>query len=720
MKQVLQHLRTGQIEVADVPCPRVRPGHMLIQTRASLISAGTERMLVEFGKGSLLAKARAQPEKVRQVLDKIKTEGLLPTLEAVFSRLDEPLPLGYCNAGHVVEVGAGVEGFAVGDRVVSNGVHAEMVCVPRNLCARIPEEVGDEAAAFTVLGAIGLQGIRLLAPTLGETMVVTGLGLIGLMAVQLLRAAGCRVLGIDPDAARAALARQLGAETVDLPAGADPVATAMAFSGGRGVDGVLITASAKTNTIVQQAAHMCRKRGRIVLVGVVGLELNRSDFYKKELSFQVSCSYGPGRYDAEYEERGRDYPLPYVRWTEQRNFEAVLDLLASGRMDVTPLISERVEQQRAADAYRLLIARRDALGIVLTYPQGAAPTERVVSLASAVPRADAPRSGTEGRVVIGLIGAGVFARFALLPALRGCPVVLRSIASAGGLSGVHTGRKFGFEQATTDYHTVLDDRTIHLVIIVTRHDLHARLTLEALAAGKHVAVEKPLCLNTAELDEIRAACAAAPDRQLLVGFNRRFSPHAERIKSLLSARTEPLCMTMTVNAGVTGSESWTQDPEVGGGRLLGEGCHWIDLMSFLAGAPVTRVTATTVGESPGLAIRDDKASIMLSMADGSIGTLHYYGNGHKSYPKETLEIFGQGRVLRLDNFRVLHGYGWPGFRRMKLGRLDKGHRTEFRRLVEAIAAGGPQVMPFDQIDNAMRATFAAVQSARSRRPVTVE
>ncbi|MCH7813289.1 MAG: bi-domain-containing oxidoreductase [Planctomycetes bacterium] len=718
MKQVLQHLKTGQIEVADVPCPQVRSGHLLIRTRATLISAGTERMLVEFGKGSLLAKARAQPDKVKQVLAKIKTDGLMPTLEAVFARLDQPLPLGYCNAGEVVEVGPGVEGFTPGDRVISNGPHAEMVCVPRNLCATIPNGVSDEQAAFTVLGSIGLQGIRLLEPTLGETIAVTGLGLIGLVAVQLLRANGCRVLGIDPNPARSALARELGAETVDLAAGADPVAAALAFSGGRGVDGVLIAASAKTNAIIKQAALMSRQRGRIVLVGVVGLELSRSDFYKKELSFQVSCSYGPGRYDPQYEDRGHDYPQAFVRWTEQRNFEAILDLMASGRLNVTPLISERVEHARAADAYQMLTDRADVLGIVLTHPDAAAPTDRVITLpklASAQARDGRPA----GRVTVGVIGAGNFAKLVLLPALKKCDVTLRTIASAGGVTGTHAGRKFGFQQVTSDHHTILDDPRIDLVCILTRHNLHGPMVIEALEAGKHVFVEKPLCLTVEELERIGQLQARSPDRQLMVGFNRRFSPHAVKMKSLLAGRTQPMCMSMMVNAGVIPPESWVHDPRVGGGRIIGEGCHWIDLMSFLADARVVQVAACRIGESPGLAVRQDKMSITLSFADGSLGTLHYLGNGHKSYPKETLEVFCDGKVLRLENFRVLRGYGWSGFSKLKLGRQDKGHQAEVQSLLRAIAGGEPPVMPFGQIDNVMRATFAALESAGEGRVVAV-
>lgn len=714
MKQVLQHLRTGQIEVADVPCPLVRPGHLLIQTRCSLISAGTERMLVEFAKGNLLAKARAQPDRVRQVLDKIKAEGLMPTLEAVFSRLDEPLPLGYCNSGVVVEVGEGLTGFQVGDPVISNGPHAEMVCVPRNLCAKIPEGIEFEPAAFTVLASVGLQGTRLLQPTLGESLVVTGLGLIGVIVAQLLTANGCRVLCIDVNPGRLEWARQFGAQTVDVSAGEDPVAAALAFSEGRGVDGVMITASAKGDEIVNQAARMCRQRGRIVLVGVVGLGLNRSEFYKKELTFQVSCSYGPGRYDPAYEDRGVDYPVGFVRWTEQRNFEAILNLLAAGRLDVSPLISERIEQARAVEAYRVLTEQPDVLGIVLTYPQ-TEPRRQVVSPSSP----DERRSAASGGAAVGVIGAGNFARMTGLPALARTGARRICIADLNGPAAVHAARKFGFERSASDCRTILEDPQINTVFIFTRHDQHGPMVMEALQAGKHVFVEKPLCLNREQLAQIRRVYEEATGRQLLVGFNRRFSPHGVKLKSLLATRTQPVCMSMMVNAGVTPADNWVHDPNVGGGRIVGEGCHWIDLMSFLVGAPVVGVVASRIGESPGLTVRDDKMTITLSFADGSIGTLHYFGSGHKAYPKETLEVFCDGKVLRLDNFRVLRGTGWSGFRAMKLRRMDKGHRQEFEALIEAVRTGGPSVIPFAEIENVMCATFAAVESARSGQPLSI-
>lgn len=713
MKQVVQNLRNGEVILDDVGAPLVRPGHLLIQSRATLVSPGTERMLVEFGKASLLAKARSQPDKVRQVLDKIKSEGLLPTLDAVFTRLEEPLPLGYCNAGVVIEVGEGVEGFNVGDRVISNGPHAEIVCVPKNLCARIPDNVSDDQAAFCVISSIALQGIRLLAPTLGERIAVIGLGLIGLVAVQLLRASGCDVLGIDLDGRKLEMARQFGAQTVEVGPGVDPVSAAMAFSQGRGVDGVLITASAESNEIIRQAATMSRKRGRLILVGVVGLELRRSDFYQKELTFQVSCSYGPGRYDSDYEQQGRDYPFAFVRWTEQRNFEAVLAMLASGRLDVEGLIDRRVLLSEASAVYDSLAGNKSGLGFLLTYPVDAPDLRRTVSVKSQS-HATAPAGS---RAVVGVIGAGTYATRTLLPTMAKLPVTLHTIASAGGISGTRVGRKYGFQQATTDYHELLANEQINAVIITTRHNSHAKMTVEALEAGKHVLVEKPLALNREELIQIETAAANSEHLQLMVGYNRRFSPHTSKIKELLRSRSEPLCMVMTVNAGYLPADHWTQDPVIGGGRIIGEACHWIDLFAYLADASVIRVQAETPGQWNGPSPVEDKMMMTLTFADGSIGTVHYLANGDRGYPKERLEVFCNQRVLQLDGFQRLHGYGYEGFRSFKTSRFDKGHANEMRAFVDRVANGGAPLISLRSLVNTSLASFAAVEAARSRMPV---
>lgn len=695
MKQILQSLKTGATEVADVPCPAVNRGHVLIRTSRTLVSAGTERMLVEFGKAGWIDKARQQPDKVRMVLDKIKTDGLMPTIESVFNKLDQPLPLGYCNVGVAIEVGAAVTGFAVGDRLVSNGKHAEIVGVPMNLCAKIPAPVSDDAAAFAVLGAIALQGIRLAQPTLGECVVVTGCGLIGLMTVQLLRAQGCRVLALDFDTEKLVLARKFGAEVVDLSCGEDAVVSAQRFSRGRGVDAVIITASTKSNEPVHQAAAMCRKRGRIVLVGVTGLELSRADFYEKELSFQVSCSYGPGRYDPNYEEKGQDYPIGFVRWTEQRNLEAVLDMMASGAVDVMPLISHRFSIEDAAQAYELVGGAAPSLGIILTYPGIEVSRASRTIQVSALEDATATRAE---RVSIGFVGAGNYATAVLMSAFRDAHARLRYVASSAGVSGLHAARKFNFELTTTDTERLFEDNETNAIVITTRHDSHAQFVLRALAAGKHVFVEKPLCLTLTELAEIEHAYAAlgAADLPsapiLMVGFNRRFSPHVQKIKSLLHAVKTPKAFVMTVNAGAIPATHWTQDIQTGGGRIVGEACHFIDLLRYLAGVPIRAYRRSTLA-----AATEDTLTIQIEFDDGSIGTVHYFANGSKSFPKERLEVFAAGRVLRLDNFIKLTGFGWPAFKKMNLWRQDKGQKACAAAFVRAVRKSGPVPIPFSEL-----------------------
>jgi predicted dehydrogenase/NADPH:quinone reductase-like Zn-dependent oxidoreductase len=571
-----------------------------------------------------------------------------------------------------------------------------MVAVPVNLCAKVPDTVPDEAAAFTVLGAIALQGIRLVQPTLGEAVVVTGLGLIGLVTVQLLKAQGCRVLGLDFDADKLALARRFGAEVVDLKSGADPVAAAMDFSRGRGVDAVIVTASTKSNEPMHQAAQMCRKRGRIVLVGVVGLELSRADFFDKELTFQVSCSYGPGRYDPSYEEKGQDYPVGFVRWTEQRNFEAVLDMLAEARLDVAPLVSHRFTIDDATRAYQVVGGSEPSLGIVLSYPRGieqaeAAAQVRTVSLGLPAMAGTSLPSGYDGRLSLSVIGAGNYAGAVLVPAFKEAGAGLRRIASSGGVTSVHLGRKFGFEQATTDTAGLLADEGANAVVVATRHDTHARYVLQALAAGKHVFVEKPLALRHEDLDEIAAAAQAA-QRLLMVGFNRRFAPQVQKIQALLAGAPGPKSLVMTVNAGAIPANHWTQDSEVGGGRLVGEGCHFIDLLRFLAGTPITQhqVLAMQAGTR-------DSFTINLRFACGSLGTIVYLANGSKAFPKERLEVFAAGRVLQLDNFRRMTGYGWPGFKSMNLWSQDKGQAECAKAFCDAIRTGGPSPIPLSEL-----------------------
>ena len=707
----MQDMAVGASLVVNSPAPVCGEGFAVVNSVASLISSGTERMLVEFGRSSYLEKARQQPEKVKMVLEKITTDGLMTTIEAVQSKLAQPLPLGYCNVGIVTVVGKGVERFKVGDRVVSNGPHADVVRVPKNLCAKIPDSVSDEEATFAVVASIGLQGIRLAQPTLGECFVVTGVGLIGLLTVQLLRAQGCRVLAIDFDDSKLELARRFGAQVCNPGKGEDPVAAGMAFSRGIGVDGVIITASTKSSDPVTQAARMSRKRGRVVLVGVTGLELNRADFYEKELTFQVSCSYGPGRYDPAYEEQGQDYPIGFVRWTEQRNFEAVLDMMAGGQIDVKPLITHRFTFEDAPKAYDLLTSDKSALGILLEYTSD--PVSRHVdTVALKEPVALDPK-----KPVVGFVGAGNYASRMLIPAFKSAGAQLHSIATSGGISGVVHGEKAGFIHATTDTQGMICNPEINTVAVVTRHNTHAGFVVSALEAGKHVFVEKPLAISYQELAEVEAAyqkANTAGGAHLMVGFNRRFAPQVQKMKELLAPVKEPKSFIMTMNAGAIPADHWTQDNAVGGGRIIGEACHFIDLMRFLAGSEIVSVQARGMGDCDAVVVTEDKASITLGFADGSFGTILYLANGAASFPKERVEVFAAGRVLQLDNFRKLKGFGWPGFKKMNLWKQDKGQSACAASFLSAIEHGRATPIPADEIFEVAKVSIQAAELLRNQ------
>ncbi|NLF24331.1 MAG: Gfo/Idh/MocA family oxidoreductase [Deltaproteobacteria bacterium] len=680
MKQLFQDLRHGKVFTETLPAPKPGGGQLLIRTTVSLISPGTERMLSEFGKAGWFKKALSQPEKVCQVIQKIKTDGLGPTISSVRSKLEEPLPVGYCSAGVVLEVGAGVTAFKEGDRVISNGPHAEVVCVPENLCAKIPEGVDDTAAAFTVISSIALHGIRTLDARVGESVAVIGLGLIGQLACRILNVAGCRVIGFDLDPARVELAERFGARAVCLKDGADAVQAALGFSGNVGVDGVLICASTKSSDPISQAPKMCRKRGKVVLIGVVGLELDRRDFYDKEVSFQVSCSYGPGRYDVNYEQKGLDYPIGYVRWTEQRNFEAVLNMLQKERLSVEDLVSRRVLFSEIEGKYDSLLMERGVLGVVIEYPARAEALERVLWLG---PERVAAH---EKEAVVGFIGAGAFARSVLVPTFVKQGAKLRAIAGRGAAD---LASKYDFSYSTTEYEKILSDEAINTVVVATRHNSHADLVVRALEAGKHVWVEKPLAIRAEDVERVGEAWAKRPDLVLMVGFNRRFSPHAVKMKELLKGRVCPLCMVCVVNAGAVPDGSWVKDAEVGGGRIVGEGCHFVDLMRWLAGERIVGVVVSRAG--------CDAATIGLEFSDGSIGSVHYFSNGHKGVVKERLEVFCEGKVLRVNNWREMEGFGFKGFEKMKLWRQDKGHSGAVRCFLDEVEGKRSGGMSWDEI-----------------------
>lgn len=697
MKQIIQNLKNGTTILEDVPVPQVKAGYVLIKTTCTLVSLGTERMLVEFGKANLIDKARQQPDRVKQVLDKIKTDGLQPTLEAVFNKLGQPLPLGYCNVGKVVAVGRGVTEFAIGDRVASNGNHAEYVCVPKNLVASIPQEVSDEEAAFTVIGSIGLEGIRLVNPQLGETIVVIGLGLIGLVAAQLLLANGCKVIGVEYDEQKVQLAREFGIDAINPAQGTDPIKYVESFTNDIGADAVLITASSTSDEVIHEACIMSRKRGRVVLVGVIGLNMRRDDFYKKELSFQVSCSYGAGRYDEEYENKGHDYPLPYVRWTEKRNFETILHCIATGRLKVKSLITERVPLTDYLTIYGNM-RKHGSIASILKFP-GNSTIERTIQLKS--------NPFQSGCHKIGIIGAGNYTSSMVIPCLNRVNANIKYIASAQGLNAKILAKKAGAENATSDYHEILQDPEVGLVIVTTRHNLHAKMVTEALQAQKNVFVEKPLCINEEELRTIIESYRASRNITLTVGFNRRFSPFATRLKALAGNGQKNIVATM--NAGFIPSNMWIQDPEIGGGRIIGEACHFIDLCSYLADSQVVAVCMNALGEHPNEVT--DNASILLRYENGSNAVINYFANGSKAYSKERIEVFAQQQVFILDNWRKLQGYGVKGFSKMS-GTMDKGQKQQFSLLNERIQQGGDALIPFDSLVNTTQASLAALRSLK--------
>ena len=698
MKQIVQDLKSGNTILEEVPVPEVRSGCVLIRTHRTLVSLGTERMLVEFGKAGWINKARQQPEKVLQVIQKIKTDGLKPTMDAVFRKLGEPLPLGYCNAGEVISVGAGVNDIKVGDRVISNGNHAEVVCIPNNLVVRIPDGVSYDEAAFTVIGAIGLQGIRLIQPTFGETIIVTGLGLIGLMAAQLLQANGCRVIGLDFDGSKVELAKKLGLEAVKIDPNSDPANIILSMTNNIGADAVLITASTKSNDVISQAAKICRKRGRIVLVGVIGLDIQRADFYEKELTFQVSCSYGPGRYEEEYEQKGMDYPIGFVRWTEQRNFEAVLQAISKKMINVDALITEIVDLENYQEIYGDM-GNSKSIASILKY------------------NVDGPLGNTKVNVgeqlfvksvgTIGIIGAGNFAGAMIVPSLKELNANIKYIASAKGLSGTTLAKKYKIPYSTSRYQDILEDADVVAVVITTRHGTHASQVIESLNAGKNVFVEKPLALTLEEVETIKSAVEKS-GKLVTVGFNRRFSPFSIAAKELLDDNT-PIQIIATMNAGFIPDSSWVHDMESGGGRIIGEACHYIDLISFFAGSQVEKVIMNAMGKNT--TSNTDNASILLKYKNGSSGVINYFSNGSKSYPKEKIEIYSQQKNILIDNFRSAEFFGYSKSKMKKT--QDKGHKEQFTQWNELLKKGGKSLIPFDEIYNTSRAAILAVESLKT-------
>jgi predicted dehydrogenase/threonine dehydrogenase-like Zn-dependent dehydrogenase len=727
MKQVLQNLKTGQTTIAEVPVPAVQPGQALIKNAASLVSAGTERMIVEFAGKSLPGKALERPDLVRQVLDKARREGVLSTLEAALNRLDQPLPLGYSSAGTIVALGEGLAGFRVGQRVACAGgghaVHAEYISVPGNLIAPLPAEVDFESAAFTTLGAIALHGFRLAEGGIGDRVAVIGLGLLGLLAASIARAAGCHVLGIDLDPSRVSLAEDIGLDSV-LREGAEEAASG--FTHGQGFDALLICADTPSADPVQLAGEISRDRARVIAVGAVGLELPRKIYYEKELTFINSRSYGPGRYDPGYEEQGRDYPIGYVRWTEGRNLEAFVELLARKRLDVSRLITHRFPIEQAEEAYRLITQQSSGayLGVILTYPdergEEMLPIESRVLPARAAEKMPVPGQASAGSVRLGVLGAGNFAQAVMLPAIQKVPgIEFVGIASASGSSAQHAANRYKFGYASSDEAQVLSDERINTVAILTRHNLHARQAITALQAGKHVFCEKPLAIREEDIEQILEALSGSGedeekpiDQILTVGFNRRFAPLTLRLEEFLSGRKEPLIAYYRVNAGRLPLTHWTQDPNQGGGRIIGEACHFIDMLTHLVGVPPQTVSAQGLPDND--QYREDNVVITLGFPDGSLGIVSYLANGDRTVSKEYLEVFCGGSVAVLDDFRTLETVR-DGKRQTYRSRLrqDKGHRGIWMAFSQAVQAGAPPPIPYTQIFGVARASICAVSALRN-------
>ena len=720
MKQLSQNLRTGKLKIDQVPTPGVQPGWVLVQTAYSLISVGTERTKIETGRKSLVGKALARPKDVQQVLQSAKQAGLKATYEKVKTRLDARSPLGYSAAGTVLAVGEGVDEIRPGDRVACGGAtaaHAETISVPKNLCVSVPDGVGLDSGAFATLGAIALQGIRLADPRLGETVVVIGLGLLGQLSIQLSKAAGCFVLGYDMNHNRCELAIQLGADGAVSNEEA-LAAELMQLTGAKGADAVLITAGTTSNRPVELAGELCREKGAVVVVGAVGLTLPREPYFDKELEFSISRSYGPGRYDPTYEQQGLDYPYGYVRWTERRNMDAFLKLVASGKVDVSPLITHHYKLDQADEAYNLISGKvsEPYLGVLFTYPEIDVTHQKIVEIKSGRPKMN-------GQIGVGVIGAGNFAQSMLLPHLKNSSHTdLRAVTTISPLDTRDVAERFGFAYATTSAEEILANPEVDAVVIATRHDSHASLAIQALNAGKAIHLEKPLALAIDELEQVLEAYQQSKiiNQQspfLMLGFNRRFAPMVQSTKAFFSERSEPLAMNYRINAGFLPLDHWTQNPQQGGGRIIGEVCHFIDLMQFFADARVKDVYAHAIPNQG--KYRNDNVAITLSFEDGSIGTLLYTANGDKVLPKEYLEIFSGGKVAVLDDYQSLTVLASGKAKRSRRGARDKGHQAEMNAWIESLRLGLPEPVSLEMAVAATKATFAILKSLSENKAVEV-
>lgn len=715
MKQLFQNMKNGETRIKDLPIPAPGKGCALVRTAYSLVSAGTERTLVEFSEKSLAGKAVSRPDLVKQVLSKARREGVLSSVQAAFNRLDQPMFPGYSSAGTIAALGEGMQGFKVGDRVACGGgnhaVHAEYELIPRNLLVKLPDEVSFDEAAFATLGSVAVHGLRLAAPQLNDTVLVIGLGLLGLMEVQIAKAAGCRVMGMDITKPRIKQARDFGVEA--CPRG-DIEDRAPLFTKGRGFDHVLICAGSKDNDAIELAGKLCRDRGNVIAIGAVGLEIPRKIYYEKELRVVVSRSYGPGRYDANYEERGQDYPIGYVRWTEGRNMESFVDLIADGKMDVRSLITHRIPIAEGEKAYSLITGKTKEpfLGVLLEYPQS---EEAPVNQAIRVGKVHLPAQTGTGKPNIGVLGAGNYANATFLPVMKAASdrCILKSIASGSGGSARHSAEKFGFEKVETDGNAILSDPEIADVVLMTPHSIHAAQSIAALENGKNVYCEKPAAIDPVSLARVRRCVSEHTEQLYMVGYNRRFAPLALNLKEFFKDIPEPISMHYTVNAGYIPATHWTQDPAVGGGRILGEGCHFIDFLIWMCGSLPVKVNTFCLPDSG--KYNEDNVSIQLLFENGSVGTVDYLSNGDKACAKERVEVFGGGRIGILSDYRTLDTWKDGDHKQEKLAlRQDKGHAGSWNAFLDAAHHGKEAPIAYDDIFAGMLACFGAIESIRQQ------
>jgi|TARA_A100001015_G_scaffold224698_1_gene253444 predicted dehydrogenase/threonine dehydrogenase-like Zn-dependent dehydrogenase len=706
MKQIVQNLSNGETSIVDIPPPKNIKNHLIVSSKYSLVSTGTERMLINFGRSNLLQKAISESDRVLQVFDKIKTDGILPTYEAVKSKLNDPIALGYSNAGVVLE--SSVQKFKEGDRVISNGPHAEILRVPSNLCALIPEKVTFEEASFTVIGSVSLQGIRLAKPNIGETFLVIGLGLLGLITTQILIANGCDVIGVDHDEKRCQLAKSFGAKIICLKNNEDFYQSVISFNKGKEVDGTIICADTKSNSVIHNSAQSTRQRGRIILVGQVGLNLKRDDFYKKEISFQVSSSYGPGRYDKVYEEGGVDYPIGFVRWTAQRNFETFLNLLSEEKINMKPLVSQIFDVDNSLKAYETIEDKKN-LATLIKYSKN----EEIHNKKTDFIYEDV-QTKDEVEIEIGLVGPGNFSMRTLLPAIKKqkYKYSFASILSSQGLNAHNQAKKFKFKDITTDEKSFWENKNINTVFITTPHNFHSDQVCEGIKNNKNIFVEKPLAINLKQLEEVKTCMdeRGKSSQILMIGFNRRFAPLSKKIKKLLEQNKDPKTFIMTINAGFIEKENWQQDLEVGGGRIIGEACHFIDLMRFFAGSEIESHSVNFGQTKPDKFTQLDQVLINMNFKDGSMGAINYLSNGGKSFPKERIDIFSSQSCLQLNNFRNLKGYNWPNFKFARNLFQNKGHDQCVESFFRAITNGEPSPIPFEEIFEVSKVAIEITES----------